>query len=424
MIAGPADVWRRADRAAGGLALDLVLYLGSAVFAGLTAATSTLAPHRAWGQIAIWGYAVSALVVAGQLLARRPWLAVRAWLTSLTFVAVALVPLVVEAAQRSAGRVGRAQEEVLVVEDAGQRLLDTGTPYLGRAAIAGLPDPLPGYVPYQPGMALFGVPRAVFGDAWWTDARVWFALVTIAALAGAVAVLRPAGGPLLRAVQAATVLPLCALTLATGGDDLPVLALCLLALALAARDRFGTAGLAIGVAGALKLFAWPVAVVLAVLAVTRGRRPAGRFLAGAVGLPALAMLPAALVDPAALVENVLRYPLGRGLVQSPARSPLLGQLFATELPRGGTIAAIVLGAAGLALAVGLIRRPPRSASAAAHWCGLGLLAAILLMPSARFGYLLYPVAFLVWAPAFAATGPLGGVHLRHGRDIPGPRSGG
>ena len=36
----------------------------------------------------------------------------------------------------------------------------------------------------------------------------------------------------MRAVQAATVLPICALTLATGGDDLPVLALCLLALAL------------------------------------------------------------------------------------------------------------------------------------------------------------------------------------------------
>ena len=32
-------------------------------------------------------------------------------------------------------------------------------------------------------------------------------------------------------------LPICALTLATGGDDLPVLALCLLALALCAARR-------------------------------------------------------------------------------------------------------------------------------------------------------------------------------------------
>jgi hypothetical protein len=32
--------------------------------------------------------------------------------------------------------------------------------------------------------------------------------------------------------------------------------------------------------------------------------------------------------------------------------------------------------------------------------GYGLLAAILLMPSTRFGYLLYPIALLAWVPAF------------------------
>src|SRR6185369_12579820 len=41
---------------------------------------------------------------------------------------------------------------------------------------------------------------------------------------------------LLRAGQAATVLPICALTLATGGDDIPVLALSMLAFAYAARS--------------------------------------------------------------------------------------------------------------------------------------------------------------------------------------------
>ena len=70
---------------------------------------------------------------------------------------------------------------------------------------------------------------------------------------------------MLRGVQAATVLPVCALTLTTGGDDLPVLALCLLALALCARERFGAAGVAAGLAGALKLFAWPVILVLLAL---------------------------------------------------------------------------------------------------------------------------------------------------------------
>ncbi|MGE5830268.1 MAG: hypothetical protein ACM30G_18175, partial [Micromonosporaceae bacterium] len=46
--------------------------------------------------------------------------------------------------------------------------------------------------------------------------------------------------------------------------------------------------------------------------------------------------------------------------------------------------------------VWLIRRPPRSAAAAARICGVGLLAATLLAPATRFGYLLYPAAFLVW----------------------------
>ncbi|PZG03052.1 hypothetical protein C1I95_34100, partial [Micromonospora craterilacus] len=47
---------------------------------------------------------------------------------------------------------------------------------------------------------------------------------------------------------------------------------------------------------------------------------------------------------------------------------------------------------------------PRTAPAAALVCGYGLLAAILLMPTTRFGYLLYPIAFLLWAPALEVPG--------------------
>ena len=49
----------------------------------------------------------------------------------------------------------------------------------------------------------------------------------------------------------------------------------------------------------------------------------------------------------------------------------------------------------------IVRRPPRTAAAVALISGYGLLAAILLMPATRFGYLLYPVALLAWAPALA-----------------------
>lgn len=410
--------WRTLDAAAGGLALDLGLYAASAVFAAITAVTSTLLPHRAWGTIAAAGYLVATLAVTAQLLLRRrnptsPLVGPPArWaVTGLAWAGTALLPLLWQSIERAGGRTDRAQEEVLVVEHAGARLLEHGTPYLGPDAIAALPpgDQLMGYTPYQPGMAMFGLPRALV-DTWWTDSRIWFAVGTALALALAVRALRrtPAdtdeagaahlrSAALLRGVQAATVLPICALTLATGGDDLPVLALCLLALALAAVDRPGRAGLAVGLAGALKLFAWPVALVLIVWGLTR--RAGARVAAGAIGLPLAALLPAMLVDRDALTENVLRFPLGHGLVTSPAQSPFPGYLIATGLPAGRLIAAALLVAAGVAIAVRLARRPPRTAVATAVICGYGLLAAIALMPSTRFGYLLYPLALLTWAPA-------------------------
>jgi hypothetical protein len=395
-VTSPAGrLLQAADRAAGGLAADLGLYVLSAAFALITALTSTLLPHRGWGAIAVWGYAAAAVVTLMQfvfsvrpssaLFARR----VVAWAC---WVAVALVPLVVEAVQRAGGRIDRAQDEVLVAEQMGERLLHTGTPYLGPDAIAALPpaDRLLGYAPYQPGMAVFGLPRALFGDVWWTDARVWFALVTLAALVAATRII-----PSVRALQVATVFPICALTLATGGDDIPVLALCLLALAWCAAGRYGWAGLAVGAAAACKLFAFPVVIVLAALALThrRGRR----YLPGAVGLPILVLIPPFLANGQAFVENVIRFPLGRGLVKSPAQSPFPGYLISELVPGGRFIASALLVATAVIIAVLLLRRPPRTAAAAALYCGWGLLCAILLLPTTRFGYLLYPANFLVWA---------------------------
>ncbi|GIH08937.1 hypothetical protein Rhe02_70040 [Rhizocola hellebori] len=364
------------------LVLDFALYALSALFAEVTANTSTLAPHRSWGAIAFWGYAAAALLVF--LLPKH-----RLRLTAGAWVAVAWIPMVVLAWR------GAAQEEVLVVEESARRLLQTGSPYLDRASIALLPDPLLGYTPYQPGMAIFGLPRAVIGDFWWTDARIYFGLVTAAVLYGAVKLLWP-HPHLTRALQMATVLPLCALTLATGGDDIPVLALCLFAFALAARDRFGWAGVAIGVACAMKLFAWPVALVIGVYAVSR------RYTIGAVGIPVAAMLPALIINSQAFLENVIRFPTGHGLVTSPAASPLIGYQIAKHVPSGRYIALALLVAAGFVIAAYLASNPPRDMGKVAWVCAVGLLAAILLLPSTRFGYLLYPVAFAFWAPCLRA----------------------
>jgi hypothetical protein len=76
-------------------------------------------------------------------------------------------------------------------------------------------------------------------------------------------------------------------------------------------------------------------------------------------------------------------------------------LISSALPGGRYIAAALLVAVAGAIAVVLVRRPPRTATTAALFCGYGLLAAILLMPTTRFGYLLYPLALLVWAPALS-----------------------
>jgi Glycosyltransferase family 87 len=392
---------RRLDAFDGGLPADVLLYALSAGFALFTAATSTLAPHRAWGAVAVFGYAVAAVLAVGQW-TLFPWRGplARAAVAIAAFTATALLPLLIQAVQRAGGRTDRAQEEVLVVEDAARRLLDTGTPYLGRSALAALAEPLFGYMPYQPGMAGFGLPRAWFGFAWWTDARVWFAIVFVGALALALHLLFYSGSPgtaLVRAGQAATVLPICALTLATGGDDMPVLGLCLLGFALAATGRWGWAGVAVGAAAALKLFAWPVLVVLLVAALVARRGRA--FTTFAVGVPVVTALPSLLVDPEAFTENVLAFPLGRGLVTSPAASPLPGHLLATGVPGGRIVVLLLLAAAAAGLALFLVRRPPHAVADAALISGIGLLAAMLLLPATRFGYLLYPVALLVWVPA-------------------------
>ncbi|MEU4156283.1 glycosyltransferase 87 family protein [Actinoplanes sp. NPDC026670] len=383
--------------------LDLALYALSAVFALVTALTSTLLPHRAWGAVAAWGYLAAALLV--YLVQRRDLLAWATW------GAVALLPLVIQAVQRAGGRTDRAQEEVLVVEQMGESLLHSGTPYLSRTEIAAIPldERLLGYRPYQPGMSVFGLPRAVVGDHWFTDARIWFAIATLVTLGAAVTLLssvRPERSlftspspALVRAIQAATVLPVTALTLATGGDDIPVLALCLLALALAATGRPGWSGAAVGAAAACKLFALPVVAVLVVYATVTGTWR--RFLPGALGLPLLALLPPLLVNADALIENVLRFPLGHGLVTSPAQSPFPGYLISQNLPGGRYIAAGLLIFAAAVIGFRLLRRPPRTARAAALFCGWGLLTAILLMPTTRFGYLLYPAALLLFAPALS-----------------------
>ncbi|GAP50146.1 glycosyltransferase 87 family protein [Streptomyces azureus] len=256
---------------------ETLCWAACAVFALLLSLRTTIAPHQVWGACATVGYGLAALVAR---LAARPWGRASA---AVAAVGSVLVPLVLLVAA------GARQLEVTVVERSGGLLLDSGTPYV--------PDPaeLRDYNPYLPGMALFGLPRAVLGDVPLADARLWFALVSLGAM-GLAAVLgrgsRPPRHGTARPLLWLAATPAVALPLAVGGVDLPVIALMCLALALAGRGGGPAAsGLALGAAASLKWTAWPLLPVgLALLAVTAGRRAAVRAGATAVMSAVLTLL--------------------------------------------------------------------------------------------------------------------------------------
>jgi Glycosyltransferase family 87 len=214
-------------------------------------------------------------------------------------------------------------------------------------------------------------------------------------------------------------LPTAALPLATGGDDMPVVALMLLGLVALQRRRPVVAGLALGAASTLKFTAWPV-VLFALFAATdrERRRAAGRYALAVVVLVVPVVLPVALHNPSAFVDNVVRFPLGLAGVASPAASALPGHILVSVVP--SIHRAYVIGAAVLGLAVlarHLYRHPPRDAAAVASLTGWVMLVAILLAPATRVGYLLYPINLFLWAwmfrrsdePPDRAPGPSDGV---------------
>ena len=357
---------------------------GCAVFALLLSLTTALTPHRIWGACAALGYTAAALLARR---ASNPW---HRPALSAALAGAVVLPLLVLIG------LGAAQSEVHVVEHSGTLLLHSGSPYLPH------PTEVGDYNPYLPGMALFGLPHAVFGATPLADARLWFAGAFLASMIAAArhtpgtgggATGRRTDGALLLAVFPAVALPL-----AVGGVDLPVIGLMCLGLALAGRGGSGTAaGLAMGAAAALKWTAWPLLpVALVLLAVTAGRRAAIRAGVTAVLIAAAAVVPEALMNPRAFTEHVVLFPLGKGAVRSPADSPLPGRLMATHLPGGHALAIAALVAAALAIAVSLAVRPPRTVLAAADRLALGLALAMCLMPATRYGYLAYPLVLALW----------------------------
>jgi hypothetical protein len=409
---------------------DALLYGLSAAFALVTILTSTLALYRQWAELAIgpfiFGTFCSGLLafIAARRSHRRgntgftsqrchrDWV-VRIAIAVCVFAGATAIPLGLEIVWRSDGDPGsHYQPEVGVIERAGQTVVRGKDPYPEVTNTHGKvihhtpgESPVDSFVPYLPLMTVFGIPSEKKHDIVLTDARIFFSLATLLVAGVALWLSAADGRRKMRAIQVIAILPTAALPLATGGDDMPVVAFLLLAMVLAQRRQPFASGVVLGIVSAMKFTAWPLAALALFAARNRkgARRPWVMFL-GMLVVAGPVVVPFALRGPWAFFDNVVLFPLGLSGVNSPAASPLPGHIIVTAFPflhRALPVAVGVIG--GLLLALYLYRRPPQTVSKVCVVGGVVMAIATLFAPATRIGYLLYPLNFFAWSYLFADT---------------------
>jgi hypothetical protein len=385
-----------------GLAFDrrrlVIWYAAFAAYAAAVTIFSGGGADATWGAWATGGYALTAVLALRSRSAAAPLLA--------ALVVALLAPMAWLAIRAP------ATADVSVVAHSAVLLLRTGSPYLPAGQLATWQS----YNPYLPAMALFGLPSAAGLPGLIGDPRLWLTAVSAVLLAASFWMVAPHRAPRCGACRRmaawcavfAVASPVLALPLAVGITDPPVIALICFALACVARYRVTwsarlpvLAGLAIGVACAMKATAWPaLAVIAAMLAARDGMRVAARFAVASVvtiaGLIAVTA-PGLLATPGAMLQNIVLYPLGMTAHKTPAASPMPGHLLADTGPAGHLAAIGLLIAAGLAVAVSLVMRPPADVAAGTRRLAIGLALMFVLAPATRFGYFSYPVALLGWS---------------------------
>ena len=375
-----------------------------AVFTGYAAVAAGLSGgrDRVWAIWAVGGYAIATLL----LWRRNGWAA--------PLIVSVLLALVAPLLWNSVAF--PLEDGINVINRSAELLVHHGSPYLPADQLR---DYL-SYNPYLPVMALAGLPYAAGLRGLPGNSGVWLAAGTIVVLAAAFWTATPRGpeprrhAVLLGGARAAGIgtglaiaSPVIALNLAVITTDPPVLAFMLLSLALAARAgdswRASWAAVALAAACVLKDTAWlAVPVMVAMFWYRDGRRTAIRFTATLLvsGLALIALLaPATLIHPAAaraMIRDTVLFPLGLTKIKTPAESLLPGHLL-TELGTAGHVLSVgLLLAAGLAVAVSLIVRPPRDVRAAAWRMAVGLTLIFAFGPQVRFGYFLYPLGLAGW----------------------------
>jgi hypothetical protein len=344
-----------------------------------------------WGAWAVGGYAVTAVAV---------WY----WPDSLAALAPALLFGLVAPLAWLAVRAPMTPDVETVTRSA-MLLVHHGSPYLPKLQLVSWRS----YNPYLPAMTAFGLPKAAGLPGLLGDPRPWLALASAAVFAVAFGLGMPHGvrscaacrGTAVRYAVLAVASPVLALSLAVGITDPPVLALMCLGLALIARrPQLVLAGVAIGIACAMKSIAWPALPVIAAMLASRdGARAAARFCVATVVTAVtlvVAMAPALLTRPSGFFENTVKFPLGATPQHTPAASPLPGHLLAATGSAGRIAAIALLAVAALAVGASLVVRPPADTRAATWRLAIGLTLFFVLAPDARFGYFAYPLALLGW----------------------------
>lgn len=384
----------------------MALYGASSVYAASIAFLPVHSIYRTWGRIALWVYAGGALAASLLWIRARTKSEIerlREVLAIAILIGSALVPMFYEMWLRAETDPSRhAQSHTIITEEAAKTLVAGESPYEAEY----LDGPLERFdlgvkthFPYMPGMAVFGLPRAIGSGSLLFDARLAFALAGLGALGVAFAVGRLNRDRRILVMQIAIALPTGAVFLSGGAHQLPVLGLMFLALVLLERRKYLGSGLALGAAAAIKQTGWLLIPFLLVAAYKQGGRQSvlkASLSSGLVMLPV--MLWIALGDFASFIEDAVRFPLNIGAQQTIAQGPTLGRLLAEVWPAaGGWLSAVLLGVVGLLAILLVIAKPPISAGRASTYTGWVFVAALLLATAGRIGYLVYPVNLFVWA---------------------------
>lgn len=385
---------------------DALLYGLSAGSAAVTAVAADIPLQRTWGRTALWGYGFATVGAAaasfrrwGETQERR----CRVLLTVAVFSATAVVPLAVAANLRAEGDPGNhAQSEVIIVEEGADVLLDGRDPYSEKYIGGPLSDrPLATQIhfPYMPLMLAFGMPRALVGHAPWADARVWFTIFSLSIAVVSLRKMPASANARVRVFQILFALPTGALLLATGGTDIPVLALLLATCVLARRDDGIGAGLVGGLALATKQTSLLVLPFVALAMAGGEQRRRVLATAGLVGLGLT--LPFAVWDFGAFVDDTVLFPLNAGQGESAAATPTIGSWLLDLFPsQQAAITALLVAVVVAVVALLLVSGRGSSMSQACTRAAVAFLVAVALAPAARVGYLVYPINLIAWAVAF------------------------